>query len=111
MLPILAHGHISPFMELTKKLIDRSIHISIHIYLCSTLINLKPISKKLISIKYTESIELVKFHLPELPELPSHYHTTNELLAHLLPILFYSLKLSNPEIHNIVESLKPDFVI
>ncbi|XP_027076902.1 beta-D-glucosyl crocetin beta-1,6-glucosyltransferase-like [Coffea arabica] len=106
MLPMLGHGHISPFLQLAKKLTERGIHI----YLCSTPINLNSISKK-ITGKYSESIQLVEFHLQELPELPSRYHTTDGLPSHLLPIFFNSLKLSNPEIHNIIESLKPDLVI
>ncbi|CDP04736.1 unnamed protein product [Coffea canephora] len=83
MLRMLGHGHISPFLQLAKKLTERGIHI----YLCSTPINLNSISKK-ITGKYSESIQLVEFHLQELPELPSRYHTTNGLPSHLLPIFF-----------------------
>ncbi|GMP22370.1 hypothetical protein CsSME_00000424 [Camellia sinensis var. sinensis] len=65
MLPFLAHGHITPFLELAKKLS----HKNFHIYFCSTPINLKSIKKR-ITEKYSLSIELVEIHLPSLPELP-----------------------------------------
>lgn len=65
MLPWLAHGHISPFLELGKRLSERNFHI----YLCSTPVNLSSIKPK-ISEKYSSSIELVELHLPSLPDLP-----------------------------------------
>ncbi|GMP22390.1 hypothetical protein CsSME_00000441 [Camellia sinensis var. sinensis] len=70
MLPWLAQGHITPFLELAKKLT----HKNFHIYFCSTPINLKSIKKR-ITDKYSLSIELVEIHLPTLPELPPHHHT------------------------------------
>ncbi|KAM3685198.1 hypothetical protein ACJW31_11G100000 [Castanea mollissima] len=43
MLPWLAYGHISPFLELAKKLTTRNFHI---FFFCSTPINLGPIKQK-----------------------------------------------------------------
>jgi hypothetical protein len=79
MLPWIAHGHISPFLELAKKLTKRNFHI----FFCSTPINLRPIKEKLPQ-KYSLSIQFVELHLPSLPELPPHYHTTNGLPPHLM---------------------------
>ncbi|XP_049381457.1 beta-D-glucosyl crocetin beta-1,6-glucosyltransferase-like [Solanum stenotomum] len=73
MFPWLAYGHISPFLNVAKKLADRGFLI----YLCSTPINLKSTINK-ISEKYVDLIHLIELHLPELPKLPPHYHTTNE---------------------------------
>lgn len=107
MFPWLAYGHISPFLELAKKLADRG---GIYIYLCSTAINLNSISKKILG-KYSDSIELVEFHLPNLPEFPPHYHTTNALPRRLLPTLVKALVLSKPQLNNVIEALKPDLVM
>ncbi|XP_049379601.1 beta-D-glucosyl crocetin beta-1,6-glucosyltransferase-like isoform X3 [Solanum stenotomum] len=106
MFPFLAYGHISPFLNVAKKLADREFLI----YLCSTPINLKYASKK-IPEKYADSIQLVEFHLPELPELPPHYHTTNDLPPHLHHTLQKALKMSKPNFSKILENLKPDLVI
>uniref|UniRef100_A0A2N9IRE0 Uncharacterized protein n=1 Tax=Fagus sylvatica TaxID=28930 RepID=A0A2N9IRE0_FAGSY len=106
MLPWLAHGHISPFLELAEKLTTRNIHI----YFCSTPINLGPIKQKL-SEKHSLSIQLVELHLPSLPDLPPHYHTTNGLPPHLMPILKKALDMASPNFNTILKKLKPDLVI
>ncbi|KAL7228527.1 hypothetical protein ACSBR2_007282 [Camellia fascicularis] len=106
MLPWLAHGHISPFLELAKKLIQRNFHI----YLCSTPINLKSIKKR-ITDKYSHSIELVEIHLPSLPELPPHYHTTNGLPIHLNSTLQTAFEMASQSFSNILKTLSPDLVI
>ncbi|CAN4114372.1 unnamed protein product [Withania somnifera] len=106
MFPWLAYGHISPFLNVAKKLADRGFLI----YLCSTPVNLTSIMKRIPS-KYSDSIELVEFHLPELPELPPHYHTTNGLPLHLNPILHKALKMSKPNFSKILQNLKPELVI
>uniref|UniRef100_M1BNB0 UDP-glucose:glucosyltransferase n=1 Tax=Solanum tuberosum TaxID=4113 RepID=M1BNB0_SOLTU len=82
MFPFLAYGHISPFLNVAKKLADRGFLI----YFCSTPINLKSTIKK-IPEKYADLIQLIELHLPELPELPPHYHTTNGLPPNLNHIL------------------------
>ena len=106
MLPWLAHGHISPFLELAKKLTTGNIHI----YFCTTPINLGPIKQQL-SEKDSLSIELVELHLPSLPELPPHYHTTNGLPPHLMPTLKKATDMASPNITTILKQLKPDLVI
>ncbi|KAG5574909.1 hypothetical protein H5410_055043 [Solanum commersonii] len=106
MLPWLAHGHISPFLELAKKLTNRNFHI----YLCSTPINLSSI-KKNVTKKYCESIELVELHLPSLPNLPPHYHTTNGLPPHLMNTLKKAFEIASPNFFKIIQTLNPDLVI
>ncbi|THG11112.1 hypothetical protein TEA_027755 [Camellia sinensis var. sinensis] len=104
--PWLAHDHISPFLELTKKLSERNSHR----YFCSTPINLKSIKKR-ITDKYSLSIELVKIHLPSLPELAPHYHTTNGLPIHLNSTLQEAFEMASPNFTNILKALSPDLVI
>ncbi|XP_028095905.1 beta-D-glucosyl crocetin beta-1,6-glucosyltransferase-like [Camellia sinensis] len=106
MLPWLAHGHISPFLELAKKLSHRNFHI----YLCSTPINLKSIKNR-ITERYSHSIELVEIHLPSLPELPPHYHTTNGLPTHLNSALHTAFEMASPSFFTILDTLTPDLVI
>ncbi|CAN4114419.1 unnamed protein product [Withania somnifera] len=106
MFPWLAYGHISLYLDVAKKLADRGFLI----YLCSTPINLRSTIKK-IPEKYSNSIELVELYLPELPELPPHYHTTNGLPLHLNHILHKALKMSRPNFSKILQNLKPDLVI
>ncbi|KAL3344582.1 hypothetical protein AABB24_023831, partial [Solanum stoloniferum] len=89
MFPYLAYGHITPFFELAKKLSDKGFSID----LCSTPINLILIKKK-ITQKYCCSIHLVEIHLPNLPELPLHYHTTNGLPIHLQSTLYKAITMS-----------------
>ncbi|XP_057466487.1 beta-D-glucosyl crocetin beta-1,6-glucosyltransferase-like [Actinidia eriantha] len=102
----LGHGHISPFLELAKKLSTRNFKI----YLCSTPINLNGVKPKLTQ-KYTHSIELVELHIPALPDLPPQYHTSKNLHPNLIPILKQALDLSEPIFSDILKTLKPDLLI
>ncbi|CAN4090718.1 unnamed protein product [Withania somnifera] len=106
MLPWLAHGHISPFLELAKKLTNSNFHI----YMCSTPVNLSSIEKRVIE-KYSQSIELVEIHLPSSPNLPSHYHTTNGLPPHLMNTLKTAFEMAAPSFFKILHTLNPDLVI
>ncbi|XP_055826538.1 beta-D-glucosyl crocetin beta-1,6-glucosyltransferase-like [Solanum dulcamara] len=106
MFPWLAHGHISPYLTVSKKLADRGFYV----YLCSTPVNLNLIKKR-IPQKYSLSIHLVELHIPELPELPPNYHTTNGLPTHLNSTLKKAVKMSKPEFSRILHDLKPDLLI
>ncbi|KAK1382595.1 Glycosyltransferase [Heracleum sosnowskyi] len=106
MLPWLAHGHISPFLDLAKTLCTRNFSI----YLCSTPINLDSIKTK-ITDKWSSLIHLVELDVPALPDLPPHYHTTNGLPPHLMVTLKTAFANSSPEFENIFESVKPDLLI
>ncbi|XP_028111830.1 beta-D-glucosyl crocetin beta-1,6-glucosyltransferase-like [Camellia sinensis] len=59
----------------------------------------------------SHSIELVEIHLPSLPELPPHYHTTNGLPTHLNSTLLTALDMAIPNASNIFKTLSPDLVI
>ncbi|KAL3523630.1 hypothetical protein ACH5RR_016464 [Cinchona calisaya] len=115
MFPWLAHGHISPFLELAKKLTLRNFFIQF----CSTPTNLTSIEQKLAAaaadnqseIFFSESIQLVGLNLPNLPELPPHYHTTKRLPPHLMPTLKKAFEMVKPEFSNILKELNPDLVI
>ncbi|KAF3455339.1 hypothetical protein FNV43_RR05787 [Rhamnella rubrinervis] len=106
MLPWLAHGHVSPFLELAKKLSDKNFHI----YFCSTPINLKPVRESLTN-QTTYSIEPVDLHLPYFPELPPHYHTTKDLPPNLMNTLKTAFDFGKPAFEEILKTLKPNLVI
>lgn len=106
MLPWLAHGHIAPFIELAKALSKRNFYI----YICSTPININSF-KQTISEKEEVSINIVEIHLPNLPKLPPHYHTTNGLPPHLMSTLKNAMDMAQPSFFNILNTLKPDLVI
>ncbi|KAF3437952.1 hypothetical protein FNV43_RR20708 [Rhamnella rubrinervis] len=117
MLPWLAHGHVSPFLELAKKLSHRNFHI----YFCSTPVLINSIKPKLShhhhdhdhQNSYSNSIEPVELHLPFIPELPPHYHTTKGLPPHLGPTLRKAFNMTGTRANfsNIVETVKPDLII
>ncbi|KAK6136025.1 hypothetical protein DH2020_030235 [Rehmannia glutinosa] len=106
MFPWLAHGHISPFLELAKSLAKRNFIT----YICSSPINLNTIRKTL-SPKHSISIKLVELHIPTTPQLPPHYHTTNGLPPHLMGPLKRALDMARPTFSTILKTLKPDLVI
>nr|QSM19623.1 glycosyltransferase [Arnebia euchroma] len=108
MFPWLAHGHISPFLELAKKLANTKNFI---IYLCSTPVNLTSVKEKLEVSNNSSSIKLVELHLEESTDLPSCCHTTNGLPPHLMNNLKQALKNSSPNFKKILDVLKPDLLI
>ncbi|KAI5650744.1 hypothetical protein M9H77_36749 [Catharanthus roseus] len=109
MFPWLAHGHISPFLELARKLAQRNFTI----YLCSTPATLISSVKKKLSDgeNFSEKIKLIELHLPVLPDLPPHYHTTNGLPPHLMPTLKKAFNMAGPNFCEILKTLKPDLLI
>lgn len=106
MLPWLAHGHVSPYLELSKRLINKHFFI----YFCSTPIILTSIKEK-INEKQSKSIQLVELHLTPSPELPPDHHTTKNIPNHLIPKLREALNSSAPSFDLILELLKPDLVV
>ncbi|KAK9074621.1 hypothetical protein SSX86_007219 [Deinandra increscens subsp. villosa] len=112
MFPWLGHGHISPFLELAKKLNNTNLF---NIYLCSTPANLISVKKTLKnnsdSDSESSSIRLIELHLPEFPDLPPELHTTNGLPLHLMPVLKQAFDMSSPNFTKILKTLKPDLLI
>ncbi|KAL0359490.1 UNVERIFIED_CONTAM: Beta-D-glucosyl crocetin beta-1,6-glucosyltransferase [Sesamum angustifolium] len=106
MFPWLGYGHITPYLELAKKLTSRGFNI----YLCSTPATLCCIDKK-ITGKLSQSIKLVPLFLPPLPGLPPELHTTNGLPPHLMPRLKEAFDLSVNDFSNILKQLKPHLLI
>ncbi|KAK4425796.1 Beta-D-glucosyl crocetin beta-1,6-glucosyltransferase [Sesamum alatum] len=107
MFPWIGHGHVFPYLELAKNLSNKNFDI----FFCSTAVNLSSISDALASTSSTVSIQLVELHLPVLPELPPHYHTTKSVPPHLMPKLFETFQMSTSSFSDIISSIKPDMLI
>ncbi|KAL5767085.1 hypothetical protein ACOSQ2_013868 [Xanthoceras sorbifolium] len=115
MLPYLAHGHISPFYELAKKLSNKGFHI----YLCSTPVCLQPIRNKHFFDDHhpnrlsSSNIQLIDLQLPSSfhQELPPHYHSTKNLPPHLTNTLLAAFDASKQVFSDILMTLRPDLVI
>ncbi|KAI7741709.1 hypothetical protein M8C21_026509 [Ambrosia artemisiifolia] len=108
MFPWLGHGHISPFLELAKKLSNTNLF---NIYLCSTPANLNSVKKTLKTECDSLSISLIELHLPTLPDLPPQLHTTNGLPLHLMPTLKQAFDMSSPRFSRIMKTLRPDLLV
>ncbi|PIA57057.1 hypothetical protein AQUCO_00600056v1 [Aquilegia coerulea] len=106
MFPWLAHGHISPYLELAKNLSKKNFYV----YFCSTPINLSSIKNQL-DEKVFSSIQLVELHLPSLPNLPPHNHTTKSLPSHLMSTLKQAFDMAESSFSNLLRVLKPDLLI
>ncbi|CAN1832517.1 Flavanone 7-O-glucoside 2''-O-beta-L-rhamnosyltransferase [Linum perenne] len=107
MLPWLAHGHISPFFSLAKRLANHKHNFKI--YFCSSPVNLNHIRQTLSIIP--PSIHLVDIHLPSSPSLPPKFHTTKNLPPHLMPALKSAFDECRFEFCEILKTHKPDLLI
>ncbi|XP_047321001.1 UDP-glucosyltransferase 29-like [Impatiens glandulifera] len=112
MLPWLAHGHISPYLELAKNLAKRNCEI----YICSTQVNLNSIKNKVSEINQFfnpsfNSIHLIEIQIPFHPDLPPHHHTTNGLPPHLIPTLMKAFSMVIPSFSQTLKTLNPDLVL
>ncbi|KAL6560768.1 hypothetical protein OROGR_004327 [Orobanche gracilis] len=106
MFPWLGYGHITPYLELAKKLSTRNFVV----YICSTPATLSCVENK-IPEKMSDSVLLVPLSLPVLPGLPPEFHTTNGLPPHLMPTLKEAFDLSAPAFAGIMAKIKPDLLV
>ncbi|XP_052185359.1 beta-D-glucosyl crocetin beta-1,6-glucosyltransferase-like [Diospyros lotus] len=107
MFPWLAHGHISPFLELAKTLSRRNFMV----YLCSTRDNLGCIRRRISDSHVSSCIQLIELHVPALPGLPPNCHTTKNLPPHLMPTLKKAFDQSVKGFSDLLKALKPDLLL
>ncbi|RRT70817.1 hypothetical protein B296_00036161 [Ensete ventricosum] len=106
MLPWLAHGHASPFLELAKRLSRHDVLV----HFCSTPANLVSTREQLDANAFP-SIRLVELRLPAIPGLPPDLHTTKHLPSHLMPTLKQAFDLAEPDFGLLLNALHPDLLI
>ncbi|XP_059075408.1 anthocyanidin-3-O-glucoside rhamnosyltransferase-like [Cryptomeria japonica] len=106
MFPWLAHGHITPFLELAKSLLSYELRISF----VSTPLNIARIKKKIVP-----GIELVELPLPSVDGLPVGVESTAGLSeigrTDLIPLLFQAVDLCEQPFATLLKLLSSDFVI
>ncbi|KAK4425800.1 UDP-glucosyltransferase 29 [Sesamum alatum] len=108
MFPWLAHGHISPFLELAKRLSKTNFSI----YLCSTAVNLDSIRADIQKDASEDPfIKLVELHIPPSSGLPPELHTTRNLPSNLVPALLRAFQMSSFSFSDIMDSVDPDLLI
>ncbi|EPS71672.1 hypothetical protein M569_03087 [Genlisea aurea] len=101
--PWLAHGHLSPFFELAKRLTKKNFKA----YICSSPVNLSSIRLP----PDSSAVEFVPLHMPESPELPAELHSTRNLPNHRVIELIACFQSCDEIFAGILASLKPDLVI
>ncbi|KAI4385764.1 hypothetical protein MLD38_003757 [Melastoma candidum] len=107
MLPWLAHGHISPFLELARMLSLRGFSV----FLCSTPVNLSSVRRSVPEEGSSSSVKLVEINLPVLPNLPPLYHTTRGLPPRLMNTLKSAFDASGPALAEIIKCVSPDLLV
>ncbi|PIN04023.1 UDP-glucuronosyl and UDP-glucosyl transferase [Handroanthus impetiginosus] len=105
MFPWLGYGHITPYLELAKKLTTRGFFI----YLYSTPATLRCMKQK--RKTFSHSIKLVPLLLPNLRGLSRRFYTTNGLPPNLMPKLKEAFDLSAKGFSYMLAFLKPDLLI
>ncbi|XP_074574768.1 UDP-glucosyltransferase 29-like [Curcuma longa] len=105
MLPWLAHGHASPFLELAKRLSRHSVLV----HLVSSAAVLASLRPHLRSDSHP-SVHLVDLPLPSSP-LPPSLHSTKNLPSHLMPSLKHAFDLGAQDFGRLLACLRPDVLL
>ncbi|EPS70316.1 hypothetical protein M569_04443, partial [Genlisea aurea] len=100
--PWLAHGHLSPFYELAKRLSKKNFKT----YVCSTPINLMSIQAAPDS-----AVELIELHMPPSLKLPPEFHTSRNAPPNIGHALMQEFQLCKSNFLDILTSIKPDLLI
>ncbi|XP_051152827.1 UDP-glucosyltransferase 29-like isoform X2 [Andrographis paniculata] len=120
MFPWLAHGHIFPYLELSKRLLNYKIRnsSSFDIHLCSTPINFTSINHFLQAHNLQNSINLIELHLQQQQQqsadnsidqlIPPHYHTTKNLPPNLILPLIKAFQTAKTSFSHILDTLNPN---
>jgi len=104
MYPWLAHGHISPFLELSKRLARHGFKISF----VSSPCNIEKIKPLLDS---DGRIDLVELPLPAVEGLPPGAESTSDLENEKIPLLIEAVDRWEEPFHALLQRLSPDYVV
>lgn len=104
MYPWLAHGHISPFLELSKLLARHGFKISF----VSSPRNLEKIKPLLHS---DDRIDLVELPLPAVEGLSPGAESTSDVDNEKIPLLIDAVDLWEQPFHALLKRLSPDYVV
>nr|BBG28370.1 anthocyanidin 3-O-glucoside rhamnosyltransferase [Cymbidium hybrid cultivar] len=106
MFPFVAFGHISPFLQLSRKLSAAA--AGIQITFLSSPANLPRISSLLPS---SPSIRLLSLPLPSVPGLPAGAESTADLAPHTAELLKLAVDRTQPQVATLLADLRPDLVL
>ncbi|KQK14698.1 beta-D-glucosyl crocetin beta-1,6-glucosyltransferase [Brachypodium distachyon] len=107
MFPWLAHGHVTPYLELARRLVATSFpNLDVVVHLVSTPANLAHIATP----SLPSNLHLVEIRLPA-EELPASLHTTKRLPPRLMPALKHACDLAAPRFGALIDELRPDLVL
>ncbi|XP_051127581.1 UDP-glucosyltransferase 29-like [Andrographis paniculata] len=108
MFPWLAEGHISPFLQLAKSLVERR---PFRLYFCSTAANFASINGFIDANSLNDTVEIVELLLEASPELPPRYHSTKNVPSERRTDLLQAFQASRHNFSDIVDAVSPDVVI
>ncbi|XP_027114332.1 anthocyanidin-3-O-glucoside rhamnosyltransferase [Coffea arabica] len=107
MFPFFAFGHISPFVQLSKKLSLHGVQISFF----SALGNVNRIKSMLHSDSAPTTTQVIPLTLPPVEGLPPGLESTSDLSRAQSELLNLALDLMQPQISSLLSQLKPHFVL
>nr|QSH48336.1 UGT3 [Ginkgo biloba] len=108
MFPWLAHGHISPFIELSKRLAEHGINVSF----LSTPLNISKIGRFFADYQNTPGkVQLVEVPLPSVDGLPAGIENTADLPPELMPLLHRAMTSLEEPLERLLHQLSPDCVV
>lgn len=107
MFPFFAFGHISPFVQLSKKLSLHGVKISFF----SALGNVNRIKSMLHSDSAPTTTQVIPLTLPPVEGLPPGLESTADLSPAQSELLKLALDLMHPQISSLLSQLKPHFVL
>ncbi|KAI4373078.1 hypothetical protein MLD38_011241 [Melastoma candidum] len=106
LLPWLAYGHISSYLQLAKRLSRRDFTV----FLVSTPASLATLETR-VTEEGTAKIHLVEIYLPARPHLPPHYHTTKTIPPRLNDALMAAFDKAGPMLSSIISNVAPDLLV
>jgi hypothetical protein len=106
MLPFLAFGHISPFVQLARKLVAGD---GMRVTLLSAAANVPRVEAMLASA--ADAVTVAPLYLPPVPGLPEGAESTAEVSADGAELLKIALDGTRPQVAALLAELRPDAVV
>ncbi|GLJ12730.1 hypothetical protein SUGI_0196660 [Cryptomeria japonica] len=102
MFPWLAHGHISPYLELSNRLV----HAGLKVSLISTGLNISRIRESADKL-----VQLVAIPLPAIEGLPGEIENTADLPLDLMPLFEKAMDGLEKPFQQIIRQIRPNCVV
>ncbi|OMO94979.1 UDP-glucuronosyl/UDP-glucosyltransferase [Corchorus olitorius] len=104
MFPYFAFGHISPFIQLSNKLIFVD---GVRISFLTAPGNISRIKSSFLP---SPNIQIIPLQIPPVQGLPPDFHNTSEMTPAMQELLKQALDLMQPQIKTLLSNLQPQFV-